>query len=82
MHALEQSFHTVTLIRKIECKVILRFTRGKHNREEGKKKGSRMGGRRRREGKMRTFLTYTYGLSHYSSHIPHTQNTLSDHASR
>lgn len=80
MHALEKPFHTVILIRKIECKVILRFTRGKLNRDEEKKEGSRMGGRSRREGETRIFLIDNLWPKLLFFHMPHTQNTLSDHS--
>lgn len=76
VHALEQPFHTVILIRKIECKVILRFTRGKHNRDEGKKEGSRMQGRRR-EGETRTFLIHNLRPKLlFFTHTTHTKYTF------
>lgn len=65
-------------MRKVECKVILRFTGGEHNRDEEKRR------QEDGEGEERDF-----GTSHiqpmaqpavlHTYHIP-TQDTLSDHS--
>lgn len=65
---LNNLFNTVILVRKIECKVILRFTEGAHNTAKGNE-------RRQQEwegekGKTSTLLIQISGPTYYSPHIP------------